>query len=229
MTDTQTAETPTETEAPAEGKAEKAPKAPKPEKACGCRRFIAFDKSDPSAEFDTACTATTPREFTQGHDAKAASFLVAAELDGYGIKAADGSVTYAGAVDAATRAGLSEALVGKVTRGVENGQAKIKAKQDAAAAREQARALKAKEKADAKEAKEAAKAAAKTGPKDVAAKVAEGSQEGDAPTGRNVVVKIGKNEYDGVLSEDGKTVEYRNNQDEPQVRDVDTVRILSRS
>lgn len=231
MTDTQT--TPEQTEAPADVAAEttteKPVKAPKPESPCGCRGFIAFDKADPKTEFDTGCQATTPRRFTQGHDAKTASFLVEAELDGYGIKSADGKVTYAGAVDAATRAGLSEPLVAKIGRAVENGRARQKAKADKAAEREAKKA----ERAKAAEAKKAAAAEAKAakadGPKDVAAKVADGSQEGDAPTGRNVVVKIGKNEYEGELAEDGKTVTYLNNQNEPQTRDVDTVRILSRS
>jgi hypothetical protein len=209
----------------------KAPKQPKPENPCGCRKFVAFDKSDPKAEFDTGCKATTPRNFTQGHDAKTASFLVEAQADGYGIKSADGSVIYSGALDAAKRGGLSEALVGKVERALKTADDRATAKAAKAAERDQIKKDKAEAKAKADAEKAAAKAAKANAPKEVAAKVVEGSQEGDAtPTGGGrVTVKVGRHEYEGDLSEDGKTVTYLNNTGEQQERDVESVRILKRS
>ncbi len=201
------------TEAPAAEETQAKPVKVDPAKPCFCSPWEIVDTKDETGEsvFTTGCDLTTKRTFAQGHDAKFVSFLVDGHFDGYTIQRIEGGapVVYSDPVAAAALA--SDKLKEKAERAVANRQERINSAKARGEARDQARAekraaaeaekaRKAAEKQAAAEAKKAEKAAA---PKDVAAQVVPGSQEGDAPASGLARIKVGRREYDAVIEEDG--------------------------
>lgn len=227
---------PEQAQAEKPAKTEKAVKQPVP---CACRSFEVVDESgnEPSA-FTTECESTTLRTFAQGHDARLVSFLVQGEFDGLKVyRTIDGvRYLYEGAAHAA--GSVSQPLANKADAALVRLNDAKKVRDEREAKRTEAREAKAAEKAQAKAAREAEKAskaaekaAAKpqtTGPREVGATVVPGSQEGQAVSNGQVTIKIGRHEYVGSLSEDGKTVSYLNAQGEEQTRETESVRILTR-
>lgn len=239
-----------EAAATVDAKPVKEPKAPKLPHRCACGSFqVGTEEAGERSIETTECNGTTFRDFTQGHDARLVSFLVEAEFDQQTIwrqlDSATGSdlLVYEGAAHAA--GSISQALHDKAVKALANRtaradtkraneQARSKAKQDRDAAKTQAKA----EAADAKAKAKTEKLAANP-PKTVAAKVVEGSQEGNAVTpapARDglIKIKVGKGEYDAEVSEvdngEGgtkKVVTYRNLRGEEETRDLDLVRVLA--
>lgn len=211
---------------------------------------------DADAQFTTECEASTLRVFAQGHDARLVSFLVNAHFDELGIWRKDGDSLVAYTDPGHAMSGVSEPLAAKADSAMKNAKAKLDAKAEREAGREAQKAAKAaekaakaQEKADAKAAKDAEKAQAKAAkdaakasqPRDVAAAVVPGSAEGDVRVDANapvaeeqedgtkkVLIKVGRGTYDAILSADGQTVNYRDNEGVEHDREVDTVRMLSK-
>lgn len=220
---------------PEKPKREKKVVEPKP---CLCAVFMLLDKEDEDATFTTECESTTLSTFTQGHDARLVSFLVRGQLDGYSIVRTDGeggslvAYTDAGHAAASVSAPLGEkadkALVNATERDAKKAQAKIES-----AERREAK------KAETAAKKEAEKANKATEPKAVAARVAKGSETGDAkpkPTRPEpeegeeaVVIKVGRNEIPATLNAEKTEVRWVDATGKPQVRPADTVRVLPQS
>lgn len=220
--------------APAEEKPAKAKKVVE-ERECKCRVFRLIDPKDAATEFDTECTQTTRSTFAQGHDARLVSFLVQGQLDGYTAVRIDGDegarVQFENAGHAA--ASISEKLGAKADNALKNAAdretAKELAKAESAARREAKKAETA--------AKNAAKKAEKANaPKEVKAKVVEGSQTGDAKRGPSrptevvegeseVTIKVGRTEIPALSN--GTEVRWIDANGKEQRRPVDTVRILA--
>lgn len=256
MSDTETVVNPELAEAAAalpdatpatDDKAEKAPKVVKQPEPCACSRFLLADEKDLKEGeqpplFNTDCKSTTMRVFAQGHDARLVSFLVQGEADGLTtLENRNGvHVRYDSAAHAASS--ISEALGAKAAAASERLKAAAGEKAEREAARTATREAKAAERAAAKEvrakeaaARKAAKPAKAAAPREVAAKVVKGSEEGGntAPAEGFVKIKVGRGEYDAIESDadDGqggtkKVFTFRNLRGEEETRDADTVRVL---
>lgn len=227
-------------------KAEKVKAKPLP---CACSRFLLADEKDVKEGeevplFDTECSAKTMRTFAQGHDARLVSFLVNGEVDGLSVRENRGGVVYMYDNAAHAASSISEALGGKAEAAIARLKAAQAVKDERVAKQDEARAAKAAEKLAAKQTKDAekatkaaaaaeAKAAKAAAPREVAAKVVDGSQEGDAPTEGLIRIKVGRGEYEASVSEvdngEGGTkqvVTYLNLRGEEETRDLDLVRVL---
>lgn len=205
---------------------------------CLCSVFGYGDLGDIS--FDMGCESTTLRTFAQGHDAQLVSALVNAHFDGYSIFRRDGEARVVFDDPGHALSTVSPALANKADSATKNARLKIEAKENRKTEREAARAAKraekeaaAAEKAAAKAAEAETKKAATPAPRDVPVTVAK-APRADAHVAvpqedgtKLVLIKVGRLTADAVLSADGTTVTYLDKDGAEQVRETDTVRMLS--
>jgi len=156
--------------------------------ACECSHWWAGDITDIEAgtvkdELQAACTESTTRTFSPGHDARLKSFLIQAGIDG--VEVHDGRGSTSDPITAAARFGF----VLQVTAGIKRGQ-------DRQATRAAREARKAERKANARP------------PREVPVKVVETPP---ARVEYPVRVKIGRWEYDAQIQSDGAAT-YRDRQ-----------------
>ncbi len=211
MTDVATTDAPTE-------KPAKTVPAPRP---CICSTF---EIGSDGVRETTGCTQESVRGFAQGHDAKLASFLVTAFAERQEIRENTPEGTKVHPTPSAAVADISAALQTKVERMTENAVSKRAARLAREAARAQAKAEREAEAKRKKDEREAKKAEAKP-PREVGAKVTEGTVVNDGPS-RFSTIKVGRHEYEADINPDTKVATYRDQDGVEQTREEGAYRLL---